>query len=71
MIKTRDTKTFDKENIADIWPFLIRPGDAPLPADAFLLQRAANLLAALASPVLADFLLAPVAARLGQPLIDR
>ena len=70
MTKTHDTKTYDRENIADIWPFLIRPDDAPLPADPLLLQRAANLLAELASPVLADFLLAPVAARLGRPLID-
>lgn len=68
--KTDDIKTPDRENIADIWPFLIRPDDVSLPADTFLLTRAATLLVELVSPVLADFLLAPVAARLGQSLVD-
>lgn len=75
MTETHDTethrpRTHDRENIADIWPFLIRPEEVPLPADIFELQRAAKLLADLVSPVLADFLLAPVGARLGRSLVD-
>ena len=69
-IKKHDPETHDRENIADIWPFLIRPNDVALPEDPHRLQQAAQLLADLASPILTDFLLSPVAVRLGRPLID-
>ena len=54
----------------DIWPLVIRPDDADLPAGRDALRAAAARFARFASPVLAEFLLAPVAARLGGPLLD-
>lgn len=54
----------------NIWPFIARPDTAKLPMDADALRGAAALLADLVSPVLAAYLLAPVARRLGTGLLD-
>lgn len=54
----------------NIWPLVARPHSAPLPADADALYEAAEQLAELVSPVLADHLLAPVAGRCGSALLD-
>ncbi len=56
--------------VVDIWPLVANPDAAPLPADIAAARVAAARFADLASPALADFLLAPVSARLGVPLVD-
>ncbi len=54
----------------NIWPFIAQPLNALLPSDCDALVRVAGQFADLVSPVLADHLLAPVAVRLGGPLLD-
>lgn len=54
----------------DIWPLVTRPDDAPVPPDKDALRAAARRFAQIASPVLAEHLLAPTAARLGTRLIE-
>jgi len=54
----------------DIWPLVSRPDDAAVPPDTDAVHAMAKRFARFASPVLAEHLLAPVAARLGRRLID-
>jgi len=56
--------------VFDLWPAIADPEGCPLPADMEPLCAAANLLADLVSPALAQHLLAPLARRAGRPLVD-
>ena len=56
--------------VADIWPWLMQPGRVELPDDAGGIQAAVSRLAALVSPLLADFLLAPPGVRTGLPPLN-
>lgn len=60
----------DREPV-NIWPLVARPHDAALPSDPNALCAAAGQFAELVSPVLANHLLAPVADRNGEPLLDK
>lgn len=56
--------------VFDLWPAIADPERCPLPVDMEAPRAAANRLADLISPALAQHLLAPLARRAGQPLVD-
>lgn len=64
----------NSETIADIWPCLMQPDLEPdlamLPDNADGFEAAIARLAKLVSPLLAEYLLAPLAARLDRKLVD-
>ncbi len=53
-----------------LWPLILAPETAPLPADRAALAAAAGRLVELIGPALARHLLAPAEARLGTALVD-
>jgi hypothetical protein len=64
------TEYSNSKPIADIWPCLMQPDLAGRPDNADAFQAAISRLAKLVSPLLADYLLAPLAARMGRQLVD-
>ncbi len=56
--------------VVDIWPWLMRPGRLERPDDIEGVRDAVSRLAALVSPMLADFLLAPPGVGTGLPPLD-